>query len=269
MGVWIADEERGLLHDKGRVDISPTGLCACGNTVVCACAGAAHTFAADTGSALERFPLPPDTRKMCALPGALYCLSGEADSLSLLCPRTGRLRLCVCAGCYPRDVCLSPCGRLLAVAGGADGAVLVMKSADLSLIRRIRLPGIACAVAFQGAEICALCAVEENDIATRLMRVSVRGVTSEAGRMRGLPGALTALPDGGIMTASLGEIIRFRKDGRVVQRLAAWLPSRLRLTGGCVLSADPLEGTLVSIPLNMEKPAAIYRGGSVNDVLVT
>ena len=126
MALWIADEGAGLIRSgadgEQRLCAQPLSLCACGNTLVCAQAQQAAVYAADTGAALGRYPLPPGARRMCALPGALYCLSSDADSISLLCPRTGRLLLCAQAGCYPRDLALSPCRRMLAVAGGAAGA---------------------------------------------------------------------------------------------------------------------------------------------------
>lgn len=145
MALWIADEGAGLIRSgaegERRLCAQPLSLCACGNTLVCAQAQQAAVYAADTGAALGRYPLPPGARRMCALPGALYCLSSDADSISLLCPRTGRLLLCAQAGCYPRDLALSPCRRMLAVAGGAAGAVLVYRARELTLIRSLPLPG--------------------------------------------------------------------------------------------------------------------------------
>ena len=166
MALWIADEGAGLIRSgadgERRLCAQPLSLCACGNTLVCAQAQQAAVYAADTGAALGRYPLPPGARRMCALPGALYCLSSDADSISLLCPRTGRLLLCAQAGCYPRDLALSPCRRMLAVAGGAAGAVLVYRARELTLIRSLPLPGVVSAAAFAGAELIALCAVDEG-----------------------------------------------------------------------------------------------------------
>ncbi|MBQ9300664.1 MAG: hypothetical protein IJ214_09145, partial [Clostridia bacterium] len=109
MGLWIADAQDGLLGPGGRLCAQPLCLCACGAAVVCATPREARVFEAANSAAISRYPLPPRVRCMCALPGALYCLSGEADSLSLLCPLTGQLRLCTQAGCDPRDLALSPC----------------------------------------------------------------------------------------------------------------------------------------------------------------
>lgn len=98
MALWIADEGAGLIRSgaegERRLCAQPLSLCACGNTLVCAQAQQAAVYAADTGAALGRYPLPPGARRMCALPGALYCLSSDADSISLLCPRTDG---CCCA----------------------------------------------------------------------------------------------------------------------------------------------------------------------------
>ena len=269
MGLWVADENEGLIcpFSAGPLCAQPLCLCACGTAVVCARAREAQVFAQDTGRLLAAYPLPPGVRCMCALPGALYCLSSEADSISLLCPLTGQLRLCAQAGCDPRDLCLSPCRRMLAAAGGAAGALYLYDSRDLHLLRAIPLPGIVYAACFTGAALLALCAVEEGEISTRLYRVSVRGVTAELRRLPGLPGALLALPDGSLLAGSLGQLLHLRPDARVLRRWACGLPLRLRLYGGSALCADTLEGRVLQLPLTGQNPHILYTGGAPADML--
>lgn len=273
MGLWIADENNGLLclTGSGRRNLcrAPLCLCASGNTVVCAQRNTARVFAIDTAQELADYPLPPEVRRMCALPGALYCLSAEADSVSLLCPLTGRLRLCVQAGCYPRDLCLSPCRRLLAAAGGASGTLYLYRSEDLSLSRRVMLPGVVYAACFCGAGLAALCAVEENEVSSRLYRISTRGVISEALCLPGLPGALLPLPDGGMLVGVLGTLLRLRADGRIAQRFSAALPGRLRGGADAALCADPLSGQVLRVPFSGARPAVIYEGDTPADMLIT
>ena len=246
MALWIADEGAGLIRSgadgERRLCAQPLSLCACGNTLVCAQAQQAAVYAADTGAALGRYPLPPGARRMCALPGALYCLSSDADSISLLCPRTGRLLLCAQAGCYPRDLALSPCRRMLAVAGGAAGAVLVYRARELTLIRSLPLPGVVSAAAFAGAELLALCAVDEGRLQSRLFRISIHGVVSALGCWEGLPGALLIHPDGMIVCGVLGKLLLLRPDGRVARCLPCGLPACLRPCPGGLLCADALDG---------------------------
>ena len=246
MALWIADEGAGLIRSgadgERRLCAQPLSPCACGNTLVCAQAQQAAVYAADTGAALGRYPLPPGARRMCALPGALYCLSSDADSISLLCPRTGRLLLCAQAGCYPRDLALSPCRRMLAVAGGAAGAVLVYRARELTLIRSLPLPGVVSAAAFAGAELLALC--------------------------EGLPGALLIHPDGMIVCGVLGKLLLLRPDGRVARCLPCGLPACLRPCPGGLLCADALDGCVTRVTAALTDAQCVYRGDSPLDAMV-
>ena len=246
----------------------PLSLCACGSAVVCACAHGACVYAADTCAPLAEYPLPPAVRCMCALPGALYALSGEADSLSLFCPLTGRLRLCARVGCDPRDAQLSPDGRLLAVAGGAAGQVYLLSSRDLRTLRSIPLPGVVGAACFSGAALLAFCAEGDSEIHSCLYHISVRGVVREVLRRPGLPGALLALPDGSVLAGVLGELLHLRADGRVLGRARCGLPARLRLMQGCALCADPLDGRVLRLSPREMRCDTIWQGESPADALM-
>lgn len=272
MKMWIADESTGLLfYSHGtvrKVCSQPLGLCLCASMLICAQPQQALACAADSGNVLASYPLPPNTRRMCALPDALYCLSGDADSISLLCPRTGRLRLCAQAGCYPRDVALSPCRRMLAVAGGAAGAVLIYHAEDLHLIRALSLPGIVSAVTFAGAELVALCAVEDTQPRSRLYRISVHGVASEMGCWDGLPGALLALPDNSLLCGVMGKLLRLRADGRVVHCLPCALPDCLRPCPAGCLCVDALDGCVLRFSADAAHAQRLYRGSAPCDALL-
>lgn len=272
MKMWIADESAGLIfHAQGTartVCSQPLGLCLCASMLICAQPQQALACAASSGDALASYPLPPNTRHMCALPDALFCLSSDADSLSLLCPRTGRLRLCAQAGCYPRDLALSPCRRMLAVAGGAAGAVLIYHAEDLHLIRALNLPGIVSAVAFAGAELLALCAVEDTQLRSQLYRISVHGVTSKLGCWEGLPGALMALPDRSLLCGIMGRLLRLRADGRVAQCLPGALPTRLRPCPGGWLCVDALDGRVLRYDADSAHAQCLYQGSAPCDALI-
>lgn len=269
MGLWIADQGAGLICPPAQESLCahPLCLCACGDTVVCASQGSAQVYSAG-GESLASYPLPPGVRCMLALPGALYCLSGEADSLSLLCPMTGQLRLCTQAGCDPRDLAISPCRRLLAAAGGASGMLYLYHCPSLMLARSIPLPGIVYAVCFRGEELTALCAVETGEINTCLCHISVRGVVSELLRLPGLPGALLSLPNGGLLAGALGQLLYFRADLRLFRRIHCGLPSRLRLYRDYALCVDSLEGRVTRIDLRNGTPIVLYRGEAVDAICI-
>lgn len=272
MALWIADEEDCLVRRTGskaeQLCKQPVCLTVSGSSVICAAGSDAHVYAADTAQKLHEYPLPPGVIRLCALPDALYVLSSEADSVSLLCPATGTLRLCAQAGCYPRDMQLSPCGRMLAVAGGAAGTLTVLSSRDLRAVKQIMLPGIVCSAAFLPSGLAALCAVEECDIMSHVYRLSPRGVVKEIFRCPGLPGTLLALPDHTLLMGALGAIVRLRQDGRVLQRIPCGLPSVMRAYPAFSLAADPLSGQVLYLPHTIGKSAAVCCcGASPNDML--
>lgn len=271
MALWIADSERALTRLKEDVQtLCAQGTCltACGDSVICAAQDGAHVYTA-AGEEIAAYPLPPGICRLCALPDALYALSSEADSVSLLCPRTGRLRLCARAGCYPRDMMLSRCGRYLLVSGGAAGETMVLLAQDLQQIGRYALPGVVCAAAFGERDMYALCAVEENDMAAHVLRISPRGVISQVQRMSALPGAMRVLTDGSLLCGVAGEMLRLRPDGRVLQRYPGGLAQSIRVVRDGALVADPVEGCVMQTTLSIGKSAGkIFLGASPSDVLV-
>lgn len=271
MALWIADPQSGLMHvSKTPRRLYPEAQCltVCGSCLICAARGTAFSFT-PTAQQTGEYPLPPGVCRMCALPGALYALSSEADSVSLLCPVTGRLRLCAQAGCYPRDMQLSPCGRYLAISGGAAGEMLLYTAQDLTLLRRIALPGMVYSAVFCGRELFALCAAEENEMTAHVLRISPRGVQSEIFSAAAMPGVLCALRDHSLLAGLLGECVRLRPDGRVLQRYAAGLPAAIRAWREGALIADPLNGNVLHVPAGIGKSAGIiHSGASPSDMLV-
>lgn len=270
MGLWIADARQGVLTPTGRCaePAAPLCLCVCGSAVICAGQREARVFAAEGGPPVAAFALPPAARCMCALPGALYCLSGEADSVSVLCPRTGQLRLCARAGCDPRDMTLSPDSRLLAVAGGASGKLYLFDSPALTPLRSIALPGVVYAVCFRGAELYALCAIENGEVSTCLYRVSARGVVSEGLHLPGLPGSLLTLPGGDLLVGALGQLLHLRADMKLLRRFPCGLPARLRLYRDHVLCVDPLEGRALRLLPREGLLQTLYAGEAADAVVV-
>ncbi len=269
---WIADAARGLAvvpSAKNAPDCpSPEALCAYRGRVWCACGAKGALFDAGTRRALRECPFPPAVVRMEALPGALYALSGDADSVSRLCPETGQLRLCASAGCYPRDMCLSPCGRMLAVAAGTEGALLVMDCETLDEYRRIPVPGVASSVCFFSGGLAALCAAGDQELQTLLYTVSARGVVRERLTLPGPPGALCALPDGGLCVGGQGTLLRWYPDGRSAMLAPCLLPVRARPVKGGVLVADIMAGRALRVPLSAhERAQCLYTGREIVDIV--
>jgi hypothetical protein len=187
--------------------------------------------------------------------GWLYLLSGEADSLHTVAAATGELLYGNAAGVYPRSVQVHPTGKLVAVAGGAAGEVLLFQAPSLNLYRRIPVPGIACQAAFVEGGLAVLCAVEDEEVQTLLGFIAGnRAIMEEIAMLPGLPGALAPLPDGTVLAGSVGMLaqvsIRLKK---VVWRSDSFgLPGTLSVHGDEVLVSDPLMGKVIL--MNWRKP---------------
>ena len=61
----------------------------------------------------------------------LLTLSGDTDCLTCFSLVTGGPLLTIPAGVYPQDMCLLPGGRSLAVCGGADGLMHIIRLPEL------------------------------------------------------------------------------------------------------------------------------------------
>ncbi len=275
--IWIADKELGLFfwsrEDFRRVECAlscPHAPCPAGPQFFCACKkkDVVQRFLYWDGAwkAEGEFPAPPGLECMQASPegGWLYLLSGEADSLHTIAAATGELVYGNAAGVYPRSVRVHPNGKLLAVAGGAAGEVILFQAPTLKLYRRISVPGIACQTVFAEGGLAVLCAVEDGEVQTLLGFVGgSRTLMEEVLMLPGLPGTLTALPDGTVLAGSVGTLAQVSlRQRKVVWRSDGFgLPGTLSVRGEQVLVSDPLPGQVVL--LNWRKPRqqrTVYQG---------
>lgn len=278
--IWVADGELGLFvsEPEGFQKVAcallwPHAPCPAGAQFFCACKerGVVQRFVRlpEGWQAEREFLAPPGLECMQASPdGAqLYLLSGEADSLSAVEADTGELLYGNAAGVYPRSLQMNATGRLLAVAGGAAGEVLLFSAPSLNLLTRIAVPGIACQAAFVDGGLAVLCAVEDGEVNTFLGYVGGgRTLVEEILLLPGLPGALKALPDGTVLAGSAGALVRvFNRQKRVAWQTSAFgLPGTLSVRGEQVLVSDPLLGGVTL--MNWRKPREqrlIFQGGEV------
>lgn len=141
----------------------------------------------------ERRIIPVDSgvEAMLLWQDALLTLSGDTDCLTLFSLSTGQPQLTIPAGVYPQDMCLLPGGRSLAVCGGADGMLRVIRLPELWEEQAIRLPGSVQRAACLGSVLYVLCAIEHDGLCCQLCRVQGGGWVSLA-QWPGLPGAIHA-----------------------------------------------------------------------------
>lgn len=245
MALWIADSILGLKCTAHSLPATPGCFALCKDArhlfAACTCRGIClHT---DSSDILFDFPLPPGVCSLCRFGDHICALSTEADCLCAFSPHDGTLCLSAPAGSYPRDVCISPCGRYAAVAGSAAGEVLVFDR-QLNCIRKERVAGAAVGVCFLPRSLAVLCAVGDDAISTRLIAISPRGVTEEIFSWPQPPCCLCALPGGRCLVGCHGTVIHLNASGRMTNRTVATCPHRICLTGTGPLIADSWQGTI-------------------------
>lgn len=198
-------------------------------------------------------------------------LSGEADCLTLHAP-DGTPEWTLHAGMEPRQLCLLPGGRCLAVAGGLSGEIRLVRLPELTPLRSFPVPGAALCLAVQRGWLYVACAVGEEEIHCLLCRLSLRTGRLETLRaFPGLPGALAAGPEGALYLGATERLYRFTGDPPQLGALREGfgLPRRILPLGGQVLVADPvLEQALVLDAMLQKKPVTLYRG-EVQDACIT
>ncbi len=264
MAVWVADQEKGLFFDNRQVLSRPCqALCRQGGCIFAAGPREEVCLRETDGSILFSHPLPGGVNALCPLGGHICALSGDSDSLCAFSPRDGRLCLSAPAGSYPRDLCPSPCGRYAAVAGGGAGEVLLFDG-ELNCIRRHRVPGAAVSLCFLPRTLAVLCAVGEENISSRLMLISQRGVVTEGYAHPSPPCALCALPGGRLLMGCHGCILHFARDFRLVNRQSCVCPARIRIFRGRMYYSDAWQGCVKD-----EKGQLLYRGGEPLDMCIT
>lgn len=264
--MWVADAQMGLMlvTENGCRKIGPPGcaLCAGKGKIYCAGTGRCGCYDWKTGEMCFDFPLPGG---VCALGMAgdkICALSSDADSISAFDGERGELLFSAPAGVYPRDFSVSPCGRYLAVAGGAAGEILLFDEM-LQCRMRHRVAGIACGVAFLPRCLAALCAVGEGELSARLLLISPRGVMEEAFLCPDVPCALCALPGGQCLIGCHGAVYGLRADGKIMPRLACAYPARIRLAHGQGLICDAWQGDVLRL-----NGRCLYRGKEPADALL-
>ncbi len=266
--IWIADRELGLFlwsrDDFRQIPCAlnwPHAPCPAVSQFFCACKKRdmvqRFVFWEGNWKAEGEFPAPPGLECMQSSPegGWLYLLSGEADSLHTVAAATGELLYGNDAGVYPRCVQVHPTGKLVAVAGGAAGEVLLFQAPSLNLYRRIPVPGIACQAAFVEGGLAVLSAVEDGEVQTLLGFIAGnRAVMEEVLVLPGLPGALQPLPDGTVLAGSVGMLAQVAlRQKKVVWRSDSFgLPGTLSVRGEEVLVSDPLPGRVIL--MNWRRP---------------
>lgn len=266
--IWIADRELGLFLWGGDVLKQipcaltwPHAPCPAVSQFFCACKKHSvvqrFVLREEGWRGDSEFPAPPGLECMQASPdgGWLYLLSGEADSLQAVAAETGELMYGNEAGVYPRSVQVHPNGKLVAVAGGAAGEVLLFQAPSLNLYRRISVPGIACHAVFVDGGLAVLCAVEDDEVQTMLgFMAGNRSHVEEVLMLPGLPGVLQPLPDGSVLASSVGTLAKVSlRQKEVMWRSDSFgLPGALSVWGEEVLVSDPLLGKVMA--LNWRRP---------------
>ena len=267
VNIWVADAARGLIRrERGEsLIVGPPGnaLCSAGDKIFCAGPGRCFCCAKEGGGALFDFPVPSGVCALTAAGGAVFALSADADSVTAFSAPSGELLFSAPAGVYPRAMCLSPCGKYLAVAGGAAGEALIFDR-SLTCLKRYRTAGAVCAVCFLTRALAVLCAVGDRELSSHLLFISPRGVTEEIFSCDSAPCALCALPDGRCVLGCHGEIIALRPDGKLSFRFPCPFPARLYPSRMGVLVCDPWQGKVFLL-----RGGTLYAGNAPEDAILT
>ena len=263
---WIADGQRGcmLLRGDGCQRLGPPGcaLCAGLGRVFCAGQKRCICYERETGRALFDFSIPGGVCALEFLRERVYALSADADSLSAYSAWNGELLFSAPAGVYPRGMALSPCGRYLAVAGGAAGEILLLDDL-LQDHARHRVAGVACAVAFFPRMLGVLCAVGEMELSARFVGISQRGVAEELLALPAPPCALCARPGGGCLLGCHGMLYSLRADGKISRGMPWGYPAKIRSFRQHALICDPWQRDV-----RLLKGERIYEGAAPEDALL-
>lgn len=173
----------------------------------------------------------------------LLVLSGDTDCLTMFSADDGQRQLTIPAGVYPQDMCLLPGGRSMAVCGGADGMVRVIRLPELWEEQAVALPGNVQRVACLRGMLYVLCAMEEDGVCCRLYRI--RGnAWQRIAQWPGLPGAIHTDGLGNLWVAASemlacfthGEYKRIPGDFGLIRHMDS--------RGGMLLASDPVMGVL-------------------------
>lgn len=184
-------------------------------------------------------PVDSGVEAMLLWRNSLLTLSGDTDCLTRYALPTGDRLITVPAGVYPQDMCLLPGGRSLAVCGGADGLLHIIRLPDLWEEQAIPLPGSVQRVACAPSGIYALCALEDDGLCCQLMRVCCRSAMALA-RWHGLPGALCPDAAGRLWIAASEMLCCLHPGGYTTLPGDYGLITHMDCTGLGLLLTDPV-----------------------------
>lgn len=263
--MWVADREKGFLRITGGQiqNLGPPGAALCGCNGRVFCAGERQCLCCDhIGQPLFDFPLPPGVCAMERLGNRICALSSDADCLCVYDAADGAPVLSLPAGVFPRALASSPCGRYLAIAGGAAGEVWVLDQ-DFFCVQQYRVAGVAVDVCFLPRCLAVLCAVGESQLNASLVCIRPSGVQEERMRWDAAPCCLCPWgTNGGLLAGCHGEVCALRSDGSILFRLPCPYPCRIRPGSQGPLICDSWQGAV--LPL---RGPALYIGQEPADVL--
>lgn len=188
-------------------------------------------------------PVDAGVEAMLLWRDSLLTLSGDTDCLTLFSLDTGLPLLTTPAGVYPQDMCLLPGGRSLAVCGGADGSLRVIRLPDLREEQSLQLPGSVQRAACLFGTIYALCTMECEGLCCQLCRIQGSRLCA-LGRWPGLPGAIHADGTGRLWVASSERLGYFLHGEYRAIPGEFGLIRHMDSRGGTLLASDPVTENL-------------------------
>lgn len=207
------------------------------------------------------FPVAGGVESLLLWQGKPLVLSGDGDSLTLFSPAGTPLFLAP-AGVYPQDMCLTPSG-IVAVCGGAEGTVRLLRLPELTVEKVIRVPGSAQRIAWQGGFLYVLCAVEEGGLRCMMGRIHPRTGRYEAlSVLPGLPGAILADGANRLWVAASEALYCFRPGERSPrQQIGSFgLIRHMACREHRLLLSDPVLGMLTLLPSPFHRPQVLTSG---------
>lgn len=254
----LACGSAGLMAYRGEwrrleTPLGSADLLACGGGRTVVLDNAAHTV----WDGRKLIPVDGGVEAMLLWRDMLLVLSGDTDCLTMFSLATGQMQLTMPAGVYPQDMCLLPGGRSLAVCGGADGRVRIVRLPEMWTEGEILLPGSAQRAACMAGTLYVLCAMEENGLCCQLCRISGRTWLAMA-RWEGLPGAIHGDGSGRLWVAASEALGCFHQGEYRAVPGEFGLIRHMTSQGGVLLASDPVLGTLWRVAGG--RAGAVYEG---------
>ena len=188
-------------------------------------------------------------------------LSGDTDCLTMLDLATGQPQMLTPAGVYPQDLCFVG-ANLVAVCGGADGMVRLIRLSDLQTVHEFQLSGTTQRVTYSGQELTVLCLVGDDGMQCQMCRIPLPGgALQRVCTMPGLPGALCPDGRGGVWMAVSERLAHFTRGESAPDVLLPdfGLIRHMSRLGGSVLTSDPVLGQCALVSANGRKQV-LYEG---------